>query len=314
MDAFDISRPARTALQEIARRRPGAHPVYTQGGLELAAERIIAAADWDFEQPARMLDRLLKDPWRRDDRRRTLIAALALELPQRVAALDLPPSVTQLYPDTLDRLTGELLRGGEYEPDHYAKDVRFVLGLTVPIGGQIADVAYSLKPSAHINRLKRVAANAGRAAFGGNLPPYLRSRPLAPYLQIHTEARDLSNFSPEGWDRAYRRAADILERWPHYGGLIGFSWFYDPAMADVSPRLSYLADRQLQNGAIRIRLGASPLQVDLATATSETRRRLFEEGRYRPRCYGLIWPRAPLLAWAAGTEEPIARIGRPAAA
>jgi hypothetical protein len=317
MAAFTIVRPARTALQEIARRRPGPHPVYTQGGLELAVERILAAADWNFEQPARMLDRTLKNEWRRDDDRRTLIAALALELPERVEALDLPASVIRLYPDAVDRLTGELLQGGAYDPDHYAKDVRFVLGLTVPVGGQIADVSYSLKLPARVERLKRAAGSAGRlmlAGEGQGLAAYLRSRPTAPYLQMHTEARDLSNFSPDGWDRAYVRAADILERRPRYGGLIGFSWFYDPAVAEISPRLSYLADRQLQNGALRIPFGPSPLQVELATAASETRRRLFEEGRYRPRCYAVVWPREALVSWAAGARWRIEHADRPVAA
>ena len=35
-----------------------------------------------------------------------------------------------------------------------------------------------------------------------------------------------------------------------------------------------------------------------ALATSRTRRRAFEAGRYRPASYYLVWPRDPLLAWA----------------
>lgn len=311
MAAFIIPESARIALGEIARRNAGAHPVFTEGRLALTVERILAAADWDFEQPARMLDRMTAEGWRRDDHRRTLVAALTLALPQRVAGLDLPSSVTRLYPEATVRLAGELIRGGAYDPDHYAKDVRFALGLTVPVGGQIADVSYSLRLPAQLARFKRIAGNFGRLVGAGDpkgAAAYLGARPAAPYLQIHTEARDLGAFSPEGWDRAYVRAADILERWPHYGGLIGLSWFYDPALAEVSPRLTYLAERQLQNGAIRIRLGSSPLQVALATATSATRRKLFEEGRYLPRCYALVWPRAALTAWATEARERPVRL------
>jgi hypothetical protein len=308
--AFKMPEAARLTLRQLAQWRPGAHPLFTRGKIELAAERIVAAADWDIEQPAGMLDTLLQGSWKRDEQRRSLVAALALDLPERVAPLGLPASVLDLYPAAILRLAGELIQGGTYNADHYAKDVRFVLGLTVPVGGQICDLSASRALPARLNRLKRAAANALRLAPTGDragLAAFLNAHPAAPFVQIHTESRDLSNFSPNGWDEAYLRTAEILETRPQYGGLVGLSWFYDPAIAKVSPRLSYLADRQLENGAIRIPQRLSLLQVELATSRSESRRRLYEAGLYRPQVCAIVWPRQAMLAWARRTRAEAAQ-------
>ena len=55
----------------------------------------------------------------------------------------------------------------------------------------------------------------------------------------------MQEFSPEGWMRFYLRTAELLRRDPRVKGLIGTSWLYDPALADVSPHLAYLRTVQI---------------------------------------------------------------------
>lgn len=309
MVAFSIPESAASNLREVARGDGALSSVFPKAWLDDLAHAIAAAADWDFDRPARLLDAALPDQRNetRDELRRALLAVLTLALPERIEGLGLPASVLALYPEAVRRVAEELTAKAAYDFDNYAKDVRFALGLTVPVGGQVADIAYSQAPAAVIARLRRAVANSGRLAAAGafgDLAGYLGARPWRPYLQIHTEARDLRNFNPDGWDRAYARVADVLKVRPDYDGLVGLSWFYDPQVAAISPRLAYLAERQMANGAIRIRLGSSPLQVELATAKSEARRQMYEAGQYKPRCYALVWPRAALIAWAE-VERPL---------
>ena len=80
--------------------------------------------------------------------------------------------------------------------------------------------------------------------------------------------------------------------------MAGTSWFYDPQLETVSPRLSYLRARPIERGAFIVRSGTLPFDIQSATAKSENRRRLYEAGKYIPVAYTLLWPREKLLAWA----------------
>lgn len=96
-------------------------------------------------------------------------------------------------------------------------------------------------------------------------------------------------------------------------GLWGASWFYDPQLAQISPRLSYLRARPSERGAIFIRLGSGSLHTQRAMQTSPTRRTLIASGVYRPVCYAMFWPRQDLLTWASTTRLATpARHARPA--
>ncbi len=80
--------------------------------------------------------------------------------------------------------------------------------------------------------------------------------------------------------------------------MVGTSWFYDPALPAISPRLAYLQQRPLEAGAFLVRHGRGAIYTERATLTSETRRKLYEEGKYLPVCFSLVWPRDALIAWA----------------
>jgi len=119
------------------------------------------------------------------------------------------------------------------------------------------------------------------------------------YYQIHTHLLDLADFTPDGWDAAMKWLAEMLLVNPDVKGVFGASWFFDPALKEVSPRLKYLSNALLDRGAVRF---YSHEDADSgALATSATRKRLYESGQYSPRIYFIIWPRRMALRWL--TEE-----------
>jgi len=88
----------------------------------------------------------------------------------------------------------------------------------------------------------------------------------------------------------------MMKKNPYIKGICNESWFYDPQLAGISPRLMYLQTIPLQNGAKRFYLGLR--DPSDAIAKSKTRENLYKEGRYTPKSFMIIWPRKEFLQWA----------------
>lgn len=127
------------------------------------------------------------------------------------------------------------------------------------------------------------------------------ARGFKPFYQIHTHVSTLEDFNPEGWDRCYVRLAEMMVRHPEVKGMFGGSWFYDPALEKISPRLVYLRERPESNGAWVFCTGDD--QSGNALSKSSTRKKMYEEGYYRPKSYAVIWPRERIIAWRKRQKE-----------
>jgi hypothetical protein len=127
-----------------------------------------------------------------------------------------------------------------------------------------------------------------------------------PLYEIHTHLSELEEYDAEGWDRAYVRMGELLELNPRVKGVWGGSWFYDPEIERVSPRLAYLRQRPQQRGA---HVFFSSVDIDGgALSKSQTRRELYEQGKYLPKAYVIVWPRRKVLAWSRQAKvEPAER-------
>lgn len=257
-----------------------------------------AAAHWDFCLPATTVDGLIGDGPEQEasaELRRGLIARWGLELPGRVAAEALPTACLGLYPDHIDRLAA-FLEGdsGPYDEDYWAKDVRLSLALSVPgAQTQVIDLSSPLGPG--------VVVRNGRDGYGwSQAPRWIAARGWRPWLEVHTEARHLSDFNEAGWDRAWATAAAILKTRPRLAGMIGSSWFYDPPLETISPRLTYLRANPVNGGAFLLHQGPGEIHSQRAAASSPTRRALIDSGDYTPRSWIVAWPRHALIAWAEG--------------
>jgi hypothetical protein len=226
---------------------------------------------------------------------RLLIVDLAMRLSETMATRVIPDDVLALYPAATARLIAYLRDVDDpdycYPSERYMKDLRFVSGLTVPCGAQVVDLRSVIGHKALLHWL--LSQPAAR-----HVATVLRWRDRAPWFRIHTESRHLDDFNEAGWNACYVRIAALLQMHPDVLGMAGTSWFYDPQLESISPRLSYLRLRPMEGGASIVRHGTSDFDIRAATSTSETRRRLYEAGKYRPAAYTLLWPREALLDWA----------------
>ena len=104
-------------------------------------------------------------------------------------------------------------------------------------------------------------------------------------------------------ESTYLCVASLLRMHPEVAGLTAYGWFYDPQLDEISPRLSYLRQRPLERGAIFLRGHTSDFDIKNATAKSQTRRRLYEAGEYKPVAHRILWLRRDILRWADRTRR-----------
>lgn len=119
-----------------------------------------------------------------------------------------------------------------------------------------------------------------------------------PFFEIHVHSFMRELFSEEGRKECYRCCAELYALHPEVRGMLAGSWFYDPALERVSPRLRHLRTVPQEAGAWLLCVGATEDAVTNALATSPTRRKLYEEGSYLPKKYMIVWGKARQQAWA----------------
>lgn len=230
---------------------------------------------------------------------RAFVAHLASRLHLRLGELELPADVLERVGPALWRLhafLGERRNGYGLGDDYFLRDLRFAAGWSVPCGSELIDLRarVSLPGSFQI----ALRARAPRIALRRTMP----GGPQA-WFAPHTESRYLDEFDEAGWEATYRNVAELLRAHTDVVGVVGYSWFYDPRIEVISPWLAYLRRRPLDGGAFLLRGHTSEFDVRNATATSRTRRRLYEAGEYTPVGYKMIWLRRDLLRWAEGASR-----------
>jgi hypothetical protein len=127
---------------------------------------------------------------------------------------------------------------------------------------------------------------------------FARAGGFKPYFEVHVHKLYLDEFNEEGRNECYRCCAELYALHPENLGMFAGSWFYDPVIAHISPRLADLRAGPVAGGAHCMFVSYNEQAVGNATATSATRRALHASGRYRPASYALVWPRRAQLAWA----------------
>ncbi len=129
-----------------------------------------------------------------------------------------------------------------------------------------------------------------------------RLRGFRPFMQVHTHDLYLDEFNEQGWAECYRCCAEICEANPKLLGMFGSSWFYDPQVCKISPRLSYLQAVPASGGAKFLYVATGGHSISLATATSSSRRVLYESGEYMPAAFMLVWASRDLVSWAQNND------------
>jgi len=231
---------------------------------------------------------------------RLLLVHLADSLETRLADARVPPSVSELVRAEGRRIAAQAGsqpdRFYSLANDAFLKDLGIVLLTLLPCGAELVQVRDGV-PRSILMRGGMRQMLRGLRYFG------LRTRGFRPFYSLHLDPRRLEEFTPEGWDRTYLRIAELLRLNPEVKGVFGTAWFYDPEVESVSPHLGYLRRRRVENGAVGFLYGATREAAANALARSRTRRRLYEEGKYVPVSYYLVWARDDLLRWAERCAE-----------
>lgn len=140
-----------------------------------------------------------------------------------------------------------------------------------------------------------------------NAAYFARIGGFKPFFQIHTHVHRLDQFTEQGWNECYRCCAELYDVHTDVLGMYGGSWFYDPHLREISPRLRYLQDVPMAAGARLFRSGPSEACNHDALSTSPTRKELFNKGLYTPCAYVLVWDRTAQRQWAADAAPDDAR-------
>jgi hypothetical protein len=234
------------------------------------------------------------------EQRREVLRTLATQFETRVSSVRLPASILQMYRADVRRIAAFTSEQPdayfEVTNDAFLKDLGIVTQRVIPAGAEVITES-SIARSFVAKARGLTAVRAGWA--------FLQAGGFAPYFEYHTHDKVLSDFNEAGWRRFYHRVADWLAVRQDVKGLFARTWFLDPVVATISPRLAYLRQIAItEGGALDINVGTDPQSVALATQKSATRRQLYESGKYQPTAYLVVWFRRDLLRWADRFKLP----------
>lgn len=215
--------------------------------------------------------------------------------------LDVPDDVRTIVGAWFDRIVAEFSTQPDEYYDHatdlFCRDFSVACGRLTPIGCEVVE----------LSRLGRryLIGGGPKQAIKALRYVLTKTRALNPlYLHRHMDNRYVKDFDIEGVSLCCRRLADMCARDPRVAGIAAASWFFDPKVAEISPRLGWTRRLQDRHGAVLFRIGVNEAAIRLATTSSEQRKRLYEEGKYTPTHYLAVWPRKDLIAWAKRQERP----------
>lgn len=177
---------------------------------------------------------------------------------------------------------------GEYIEDVYWKDLSLARQQMFPVGPLVVESysGFGCRQGLNTNILQSLKF----------LKFLFLSEGREGYYQTHVHTPLLKEFNEEGWIYAYRCIAEMLKKRKKIKGVFGVAWFRDPQIANLSPRLAYLHKIPSENGGKHFSFGED--RTGNAFAKSKTRMKLYNEGKYQPMSYMMVWPRKELIVWA----------------
>jgi hypothetical protein len=110
-------------------------------------------------------------------------------------------------------------------------------------------------------------------------------------------------------ERSMWRIAKSIELRPDIKGFVAASWFYCATVGEISPHLAWVREFFQDNGAFLIDMEPAPVRSGFMVGSAQ-RRKLYAQGKFRPRQTLVLWPRAQMLRWAAAYQtEPTGQRG-----
>ena len=230
-----------------------------------------------------------------DTYHRLLLIHLIEGFERRPKLVAIPSSIMELYEMEFKRIVKELGSNpcGFYlfPNQSFCKDLALCRLLFVPIGSQAVEAASGIS--------RGLLLKGGLKQFFKGLKFFLlHTKGFKPFFQIHLDSRKGEDFNASERTHCYFRIAELLRMNPQVKGLFGGSWFYDPKIERISPRLAYLRRYPEAFGATTFYNGSNEQDLTHALTKSPTRRQYYEKGQYLPANYILVWPRQNIINWA----------------
>ena len=227
-----------------------------------------------------------------NDFHQLVMLELMFQFPQRVTRLKLPESIHALIAGEFERILSLIESGSnfvfDWANDLFAKDMGICRLHLIPAGTRLLEITgFSRRP--FINDWRRLLPNFYFLLF--------KIKASWPLYEMHVHMSSLNDFHPLGWKQCLVRIGQLLKLNPHIHGLHGTSWFYDPALKDVSPHLTYLRDIPCHNGAQTFFVKDDDAKSEAFTK-SKSRKMLFLDKRYIPKLFLLVWPRNKLIIFS----------------
>ena len=205
-----------------------------------------------------------------------------------------PESIQDLFAREYKRIAVEVETNPvgfySYDNDLFCKDLGICTHRMFPAG--------ALKVEALSGVPRRVLLSFRPGQLLKGMKQILLSGGFRPFYEMHLDIRYKEDFDPKGWDNAFCLIAEMLVKNPHIKGLTGASWFFDPQIPRISPRLTYLRQRIEENGGKFLFYQSDEKTTQFAISKSSTRKRLYEKGLYRPASYLAIWSRENIISFA----------------
>jgi hypothetical protein len=222
---------------------------------------------------------------------------------EKIEKNQLPEDIKKLCNSNFDRVAREIESGGNtecynYGHDKFRKNMAICSLRLIPAGAQKINLS-------GISR--RFLFRKGFTQFmEGIIFGLFELGGFYPLYEMHTDSNDpelMADFNEDGWIKFYGRVYELLKTQPDVKGVFGSSWFFDPKLEKISPRLLYLRKIVTDNGGKLFYLGSNSQTIRDATLKSTTRRKLYEENKYMPTSYLLVWPRKKLISWVESKSE-----------
>ncbi len=180
----------------------------------------------------------------------------------------------------------------QYPNDKFFKDLGICKLTLIPAGPVLVD----------IGRLPlRYMLKKGLAHFIKGLILVFILGGIMPVLKMHTNITNsdfMREFNEIGWKKFFIRIGMILKEKKKIKGIYTASWLFDPNLKDVSPELGYLY-RIIKDCHGKFKyIGTDKGTVRDATFLNAVRKRLYDEGKYKPKSYAFIIKRKNLIDYA----------------
>lgn len=144
-----------------------------------------------------------------------------------------------------------------------------------------------------LSSLPRVAYFIARhlRGFAPCIVPHMAYRRKNPLMLIRREC-----------EKAWYRMALSAELQPDIRGLVACSWFLSRDAFIASPHLSFVLAPFSESGALITTRGAADEAEGFLTG-SEARKKLYQNGDYKPTMGIVLWPRHQMISWAHSHPE-----------